>query len=96
MITAEQILVVYLSIALAVFLTLGIIVLAYAIKIVTQVSRVSDKVEQVVDNAGEAMENFRRTTLLASAGNSFSRLVKDFFAKTKHDSSKDDGKEDKG
>ena len=90
--TAESILVVYLSIALAIFLTLGIIVLAYSIKIVTQISRVADKVESAVDNAGAALDNFRRTTLLASAGNTLSRLAKDLFGKAKQSENKEDKK----
>jgi hypothetical protein len=52
--SSYDVLVVILSITLAVFLVLGIVVLVYVLKIVKSVKRVVAKAEQVADNV-EAM-----------------------------------------
>jgi uncharacterized membrane protein len=60
MTTTEQILVIYLSIALAVFLTLGIILMIQGIRISKSVQRIVDKAEHVVQSAehvGQVLSN---------------------------------------
>lgn len=48
---AFEILVVILSVTLAIFLILGITLMAYAIKVVKSIKRLSEKAESVVDSA---------------------------------------------
>lgn len=48
---AFEILVIILSVTLAVFLVLGIILISYAIKVVKSIKRLSEKAESVVDSA---------------------------------------------
>lgn len=55
--TYEQILVVFLATALAVFLVLGIILLVQCIKVIRTVKRLTDKAEQLADKA-EAVGDF--------------------------------------
>ncbi len=60
MTTTEQILVIYLSIALAVFLTLGIIFMIQGMRIMKSVQRIVDKAENVVEKAehvGQVLSN---------------------------------------
>lgn len=60
MTTTEQILVIYLSIALAAFLTLGIIVMIAGIRLFKTLQRIANKAENVVQTAehvGQVLSN---------------------------------------
>lgn len=57
---AYSTLVIILSIALAVFLTVGIIATVYLIKLLKSANRISEKAEVVVGNVEEATENFKK------------------------------------
>lgn len=61
-----DVLVIILSIALAIFLTLGIIALVFVIKILKKANKIADTVENVADN----VENFsyRMTKVAAPIG----------------------------
>ncbi len=88
--TAEDILVIYLSVMLAVFLTLGIVLLAYGVKVAHQVSRMTDKAEGVVDKASDVVEQFQTGTALASIGHGLTHIFKTTFGKAKHQSKEED------
>lgn len=70
--TAETILVIFLSSALALFLVLGIVLLVKVIRLVDSVKRITDKAEELADKAGAVSELFGRLTNRYAAG----RLVK--------------------
>lgn len=55
---AETILVIFLSVALAIFLTLSIILVSICIKIARHVKNITEKAEQVVDKAEDIAEFF--------------------------------------
>ncbi len=58
--TAEQILVIFLSVALAAFLTLAIILTIQGIRLLKTVQRIADKAESVVQTAehvGQVLQN---------------------------------------
>jgi hypothetical protein len=57
--SAEQILVVFLSVALAVFLTLGIIIAIQTIKLLKVLNHVANKAQYVVDSAERTAEAVR-------------------------------------
>lgn len=76
--TAEEILVIFLSVALAIFLTLGIVLLAFCVKIASQISRIANKAEGVVDRAGDVVSSFQHATALSVVGNIFSSIAKSF------------------
>lgn len=82
--SAEEVLVIFLSVALAIFLTLGIILLAYCIKIATQISRMTDKAEHVVNTAGEMLEKVHDATAFTSVGRILSHVFKTTLGKNKN------------
>ncbi len=53
---AEQILVIFLSAALAIFLTLGILLLVLCIQIAKHVRRITEKAEAITDKAESVAE----------------------------------------
>lgn len=57
--TSEQILVIFLSTALAVLLVLSIIVAVLAIKLLKSVRRITEKAEHIVDNVEHVGETFK-------------------------------------
>jgi hypothetical protein len=63
-----DILVIILSVFLAIFLLLGIIVLAYVLKVVKTIKRLSEKAESVVDNAGSVTANISKFVTPSIAG----------------------------
>ncbi len=60
--TAFEILVVYLSISLAIFLLISILLVWQIIKLVKQLQRVSEKAEAVVADVEQVGDFFRKTT----------------------------------
>ena len=60
--TSEQILVIFLSTALAIFLTLAIVIAVMVIKLLQQVRRLSDKAEHIVENVEHVGETFRNAS----------------------------------
>jgi hypothetical protein len=70
--TTEQILVVFLSTALAIFLVIAIIAGIYAIRLLKTINRVAEKAEGFVDSA-EAVGDMVRQTVGAM---SITRMVK--------------------
>lgn len=72
MTTAEQILVVFLSTALAIFLMVAIIAGVYAIRLLKTINRVAEKAEGFVDSA-EAVGDMVRQTAQAL---SITRMVR--------------------
>ncbi len=60
--TSEQILVIALGIMLAIFLLLSILVLAQALKLITNLRHISEKVEKVVDSAEAVGDVLRSST----------------------------------
>jgi len=66
--TAEQILVIFLSAALAVFLTLGIVLLILCIKIAQHVKRISAKAEELTDKAESVAEFFSKAATPMAVG----------------------------
>lgn len=60
--TTEQMLLIILSSALAVFLILGIVAVVKSIQILNSVKRISDKAEQIADKAENVADFFQRST----------------------------------
>jgi hypothetical protein len=81
---AEEVLVIFLSVALALFLTLAIILVAYCIKIATQISRMTDKAEHLIDTAGEMIDKVQNASAVASIGRILSHVFKATIGKNKH------------
>lgn len=83
--TAEEVLVIFLSVALAVFLTLGIVLLGYCIKVAAQISRMTDKAEKVLNTAGDMVDRVHDTATLAGVGKIISHIFKTTIGKNKGD-----------
>ncbi len=80
---AQEILVIILSSALAVFLVLGIVLLVMIIQIVGQVKRATTKAEAIIETAGEAIDQIHNASTMALVGNIINRFTKSAFGKTK-------------
>ncbi len=89
--TAEQILVVYLSTALAVFLVIAIIAGVNAIKLLKTLQRIADKAESFASSAEAVGQVFKQTV----GALSLSRFVKGItnFAHKQQEKGKEDPKE---
>jgi outer membrane murein-binding lipoprotein Lpp len=85
MTTAEQVLVIFLSAALAVFLVLGIMALIKVNQILDQVRKVTAKAEKIADQAEHVGEFFKNTTTSAAVG----KLVANIFSAFKSSKNKD-------
>lgn len=81
--TAFNIIVVILSIFLAIFLILGIIVLAYAYKFSKTVKRLGGKAEVLADDAQDFVSKAKGAVAPAVAAKMFSQTVKNFSKKSK-------------
>ena len=81
--TAEQILVIILSIALAIFLVLGIVVLSYLIVIVRKINKVASLSEQTVNNIAGMVANIQQAVAPAAVGNAIVDLINRFIDKKK-------------
>lgn len=74
--TSEQILVIILSTFLAIFLLLGIIVLAKMIVITNRVNRITEKIENIADKAESVAEALGSTGLSAVVTKIFAMTFK--------------------
>lgn len=88
----EQVLVVLLSSALAVFLILGIVLLVLLIKVVCSVKRVTEKAEHFADKAEAAAEFFQHAAGPMALGRAFTTI----FETVTHRGSSKQGKKGKG
>lgn len=68
---AETILVIFLSVALAVFLLLGIVLLFICIKVANHIKSISEKAEQIADKA----ENFTEFISSAATPLAFGKII---------------------
>jgi hypothetical protein len=57
--TSEQILVIFLSVALAVFLVLAIIATVLIIKLLQTIRRISEKAENIIEDVEQVGDTFR-------------------------------------
>lgn len=73
---AEQILVIFLSGALAVFLVLGIIALSLSIKILKSVKHISDKAEAVSDIIEESARSISNIKIVSSIVGAINNLTR--------------------
>jgi hypothetical protein len=73
--TAEEILVIILSTALAVFLILGIMALVALNRILKSIRRITDKAERIADNAEQISEFFQKTAGPAAIAKLLSNIV---------------------
>lgn len=73
--TSLTILVVILSITLALFLLLGIVLLTKLIKLSGSLQRIADKAEQIADKAEATVNAFQRTSGLAGIGSFISNIA---------------------
>lgn len=87
--TAEQILVVFLSTALAIFLVVAIIAAVYAVRLLKTINRVAEKAEGLVDSA-EAVGDMVKQTVGAL---SLTKMVRGIvnFVHHKQEQGKDKG-----
>lgn len=90
MTTTEQILVIYLSIALAIFLTIAIIAGLNAIRLLKTMQRVADKAEGFV-NSAEAVGQMVKHTVGALSVSRFAKGILNFA----HTKQQEEQKEDK-
>lgn len=81
--SAEQILVIILASALAVFLLLAIILTALLISVVRKLNRVATTAEQVVSHVEGFVANAQRAVAPAAIGNVFMDLVDRFTNRSK-------------
>jgi hypothetical protein len=80
----EQILVVILSTALAVFLILGIYLLVLTIKVVKSVKRVTDKAEHLADKAEAVGEFFHHAAGPMALGRALTTIADTFIHRKDH------------
>ena len=72
--TTEQMLLIILSSALALFLLLGIVAAIISIKILNNVKRITEKAEQIADKAELATEFFSNTSATVAVGKLISNI----------------------
>jgi hypothetical protein len=65
---AQEILVVFLSTALAIFLVLGIVLLVICIKIANHIKRISEKAEHITDRAEDIADFFGKAATPMAIG----------------------------
>lgn len=80
---AQEILVVILSSFLALFLLLGIILLALCIKIANHIKRISEKAEDIVDKAEDVADFFSKAATPMALGKLISNVSDLFRSKGK-------------
>lgn len=81
--TAEQTLVIILSIALAVFLVLAIVLVSYLIVIARKVNRVVTLAQRTVDHVESMVSNVQRAVAPAAIGNALVDMINRFIDKRK-------------
>jgi hypothetical protein len=84
--TEERILVIFLSVALAIFLTLAIAVMVLTLQILNKVKRISDKAEDLADKAEAVGEFFQKTAGPATLAKSLTKMFKMY---SKHQKNKE-------
>ena len=72
--TTEQMLLIILSAALAIFLILSIIAMVKAVQILNIVKRITEKAEQIADKAELATEFFSNTSATVAIGKLLSNI----------------------
>jgi hypothetical protein len=72
---AYGVLVIILSITLAIFLVIGIVLLVYLIKLVNQVRVITAKADAIVDDVEAVSDFFRKTAAPVAIGNLVSNIV---------------------
>lgn len=88
MTTTEQILLIILSIFLAIFLLLSIVVLIWLIKIFRQLKRIIDKAERLTDRAEIIAHFFERTAPHVAIGRLISNITQTVFNKSSNNKRK--------
>lgn len=73
-----QALVVILSIMLAIFLTLGIFVLVYVLKVIKNIRHITEKAEQIADRAESMSAMFEKTAPTVAVGRLVGNLMEMF------------------
>jgi hypothetical protein len=81
--TAEETLVIILSITLAVFLVLAIILVSYLIVVARKINKVASLAERTVDHVENMVSNVQRAVAPAAIGNALVDLVNRFVDKKK-------------
>lgn len=81
--SAEQILVIILASALALFLVLAIVLVSYLIVIAKKLNRVATVAERTVDHVEGFVANAQRAIAPAAVGNMFMDLVERFTGRGK-------------
>lgn len=73
--TSYDILVIMLSVMLAIFLTLGIVVMVFVIKILKNIRVITEKAEQIADKAEHITEFFQQTAGPVAVGRMISNIT---------------------
>ena len=81
--TAEQTLVIILSIALAVFLVLSIVLVGYLIVIARKINKVASLAEKTVDHVESLVSNVQRAVAPAAIGNAIVDVINRFVDRKK-------------
>lgn len=81
--TAEQVLVIFLSTALGIFLVLSIIVLTYLIQIMKTVKRITVKAEELADKAGQIGDMVKQAAGPTAVGRVLVNLADSVFKRNK-------------
>lgn len=81
--TAEEILVIILSIALAVFLVLGIVLVSFLIVIARKLNKVATMAERTVDHVENLVSNVQKAVAPAAIGNAIVDMINRFMDKRK-------------
>lgn len=81
--TAFNVLVIILSVFLAIFLILGITILAYAYKLAKAAKRLGEKAEVTADNFKGFAEGVKRSVAPAMAAKVLEKAVRNFAKKSK-------------
>lgn len=88
--TAEQILLIILASALAVFLVLGIALIIMLIAVVQKIRTIAETVERTVENAEVFVANVQNSLAPAALGGFFMDLIGRAVRGRKHHSKEDD------
>ena len=86
--SAPEILVIFLSVALAVFLALAIALTAYLIVIAKKISRIADTAQETAEDLSDVIDDWRRTVAPAAVLR-FANEIFDRFAPRRRTSRRD-------
>ncbi len=89
--TSEQVLVIFLSSALAVFLLVAIIATIKLIQILNHIKRITEKAEQLADKAEAVGEFFRKSAGPIAVGKLLSNIVETVFKRKQGKRRRSDG-----